>query len=227
MIPGIVSVTCVYVNPELQRLGSRFRPSIQSAMAAARSITSEEKQCMFERVLQSCAEAIRVVLMDSWYASMKVIKVTRPTRSTIVLCRNRQATQGPEMPYQRLDTLPFDESEEQIGKLVHLKKFLKGHQVKLFRLVSSTGDTEWIVTNDLSEALPPQSASRQRYAGRSSSFIANGNKPPSKTLPMPKTKSPTQSHHEILNLTIGLGPSFIKQQWGQNNGLRPQAGITG
>ena len=50
--------------------------------------------------------------------------------------------QGSEMPYQRLDTLPLDESEEQSGKLVHLKKFPKGHQVKLFRLVSSTGDTE-------------------------------------------------------------------------------------
>ncbi len=45
---------------------------------------------------------------------------------------NRQATQGPEMPYQRLDTLPFDESEEQSGRIVHLKKFPKDHQVKLF-----------------------------------------------------------------------------------------------
>ncbi len=73
-------------------------------------------------------------------------------------------TQGPEMPYQRLDTLPFDESEEQSGKLVHLKKFPKGHQVKLFRLVSSTGDTEWIVTNDLSEA--SASAVRKQTAVR-------------------------------------------------------------
>ena len=44
------------------------------------------------------------------------------------------------MPYQRLDALPFNESEEQHGKLVHLKKFPKGHLVKLFRLVNSAGD---------------------------------------------------------------------------------------
>mgnify|MGYP005686428153 FL=1 len=92
--------------------------------------------------------------MDSWYASRKVIKAIEGAHKVYYcpLKRNRQATQGPEMPYQRLDTLPFDESEEQSGKLVHLKKFPKGHQVKLFRLVCSTGDTEWIVTNDLSEA---------------------------------------------------------------------------
>ena len=44
------------------------------------------------------------------------------------------------MPYQRLDALPFDESEEQHGKLINLKKFPKGHPVKLFRLVNSVGD---------------------------------------------------------------------------------------
>ena len=44
------------------------------------------------------------------------------------------------MPYQRLDALPFNESEEQHGKLVHLKKFFKGHPVKLFRLVNSAGE---------------------------------------------------------------------------------------
>ena len=102
--------------------------------------------------------------MDSWYASRKVIKATEEAHKVYYcpLKRNRQATQGPEMPYQRLDTLPFDESEEQSGKLVHLKKFPKGHQVKLFQLVCSTGDTEWIVTNDLSEA--SASAARKQTA---------------------------------------------------------------
>ena len=31
---------------------------------------------MFDRALQSCAEVIGVVLMDSWYASMEVIKAS-------------------------------------------------------------------------------------------------------------------------------------------------------
>ena len=37
------------------------------------------------------------------------------------------------------------------GKLVHINKFPKGHQVKVFRLVSDSGRTEYITTNDLSQ----------------------------------------------------------------------------
>ena len=37
------------------------------------------------------------------------------------------------------------------GKLVHIKKFPKGSQVKLFRIVSDSGRTEYIVTSDLSQ----------------------------------------------------------------------------
>ena len=152
VIPGIGVVTCVYVNPELQRfwvLDFRLFDPERDGRSKIDHLLE-----MFDRVLQSCASSIRVVLMDSWYASRKVIKAIEGAHKVYYcpLKRNRQATQGPEMPYQRLDTLPFDESEEQSGKLVHLKKFPKGHQVKLFRLVCSTGDTEWIVTNDLSEA---------------------------------------------------------------------------
>ena len=57
--------------------------------------------------------------------------------------------------------------------------------------------------------LPPQSASRQRYAGRSSSFIANGNKPPECNGVNPKNK-------ELNSITsqprCWLGPIFIRQQ---------------
>ena len=38
------------------------------------------------------------------------------------------------------------------GQLVHIKKFPKGHQVKVFRLASDSGRTEYIATNDLSES---------------------------------------------------------------------------
>ncbi len=35
---------------------------------------------------------------------------------------------------------------------MHIKKFPKDHQVKLFRIESSTGRTEYIATNDLSQS---------------------------------------------------------------------------
>ena len=164
VISGTGVVTCVYVNPELQRfwvLDFRLFDPERDGRSKIDHLLE-----MFDRALQSCAEAIGVVLMDSWYASMEVIKASEAANKVYdgPLKRNRQATQGPEIPSQRLDTLPFDESEEPHRKLVHLKQFPKGHQVKLFGLVSSTGDTEWIVTNDLSEA--SASAVRKQAAVR-------------------------------------------------------------
>lgn len=37
------------------------------------------------------------------------------------------------------------------GKMVHLKKFPKGHQLKLFRIVLSSQRTDYVVTNDFSQ----------------------------------------------------------------------------
>ena len=132
---------------------SIFASSIQSAMAAARSITSWRCSSVSSKAvpLRSRSSDGFVVRQHEGDQSDR-----GPTRSTIVLSSGTDKQRRAEMPYQRLDTLPFDESEEQSGKLVHLKKFPKDHQVKLFRLVSSTGDTEWIVTNDLSETSTPQ-----------------------------------------------------------------------
>lgn len=48
--------------------------------------------------------------------------------------------------------------------MVHLKKFPKGHQVKLFRLALSTQRTEYVVTNDHSQA--SADATRQESAIR-------------------------------------------------------------
>ena len=158
--------------------------------------------------------------MDSFYASMKVIKAIEGAHKVYYcpLKRNRQANSGlgNALPTTGYSNLPFDESEEQSGKLVHLKKFPKGHQVKLFRLVSSTGDTEWIVTNDLSDILFQSFASavRKQTAVRLEdhcSFIANGNKPPEFNVANAENKEPnaiTSRPH------YWLGPIFIKQQCG-------------
>ena len=54
--------------------------------------------------------------------------------------------------HKRVDTLTWTQTEQRQGKLVHIKKFPKGHQVKLFRIVSGSGRTAYIVTNDLSQS---------------------------------------------------------------------------
>lgn len=65
---------------------------------------------------------------------------------------NRQVDEtGGERGYQRVDSLTWTEAETQQGKLVHLKAFPKGHQLKLFRLVLSTTRTDYIATNDFAQ----------------------------------------------------------------------------
>ena len=61
---------------------------------------------------------------------------------------NHQVTQSPNAPYNRVDSLTWSEAELETGKMVPLKKFPKGHQLKLFRIVLSSQRTDYVVTND-------------------------------------------------------------------------------
>ena len=67
--------------------------------------------------------------------------------------RNRLVSTSVETPYKRVEELAWTQTQATQGRLVHIKKFPKGHQVKLFRLASSSGRTEYMVsTNDLSQS---------------------------------------------------------------------------
>lgn len=67
-------------------------------------------------------------------------------------------------PHQQVRDISWTKTEKKCGKRIHLKNFPKGHQVKLFRIVSDTRRTEnkknkenkknthYIVTNDLSQS---------------------------------------------------------------------------
>ena len=54
--------------------------------------------------------------------------------------------------YRRVDELTWTQAETIQGKLLHIRKFPKGHQVKLFGLASGSRRTEYIATNDLSQS---------------------------------------------------------------------------
>jgi len=58
---------------------------------------------------------------------------------------------GGQRPYQRVDSLEWNERELQQGKLIKIKGFPGDKKVKLFRVVVSSHRTEWIVTNDLTQ----------------------------------------------------------------------------
>jgi len=60
---------------------------------------------------------------------------------------------GGTAPYVRIDELVWSDEDLQQGKLIKIRGFPKDHKVKLFRVTVSTNRTEFVATNDLSQAL--------------------------------------------------------------------------
>jgi len=152
VIYGIGVVTCVYVNPEPNQfwiINYRiYDPQGDGQSKIAHMIE------MLDNVLFNKKLPFRTVLMDSWYASMKVMKYIE-SLGKIYYCpikSNRLVddSEGKE-GYQRVDKLDWSEQEEQAGKEVHLNKMSTGHLVKLFRLVLSTQRTDYVITNDMTQ----------------------------------------------------------------------------
>lgn len=96
----------------------------------------------------------QTVLMEAWYALMDVMKTIKTVSKVydVRLKCNRLFSTSVETPYQRVEELSRTDAQATQGRLIHIKKFPKGHQVKLFRLRSNSGDMEYIATNDLSQS---------------------------------------------------------------------------
>jgi hypothetical protein len=151
VIKGIGVVTCVYVNPDTEQfwvIDYRIFDPDRDGKSKIDHLLD-----MWRTIIHVEKIPFRTVLMDSWYASMKVMK-TIEQAGKIYYCplkSNRQITLDAEATYSRVDALTWTDEALQAGKLVHLKKFPKGHFLKLFRLVVSSHRTDYVVTNDLSQ----------------------------------------------------------------------------
>ena len=152
VIYGIGVVTCVYVNPETEQFWViDFRVydpegDLQSKIAHMLEL--------LDNVLQRKKLSFKTVLMDSWYASMQVIKHIE-SLAKIYYCpikSNRHVDDSDgEKQHQRVDKLQWTDEEQKEGKTIHLKKMPKGHRMKLFRLVLSTERTDYVISNDMTQ----------------------------------------------------------------------------
>ena len=144
-------VTCVYVNPDTEQfwvIDYRIFDPERDGRSKLDHLLD-----MWQTILHVEKLPFRTVLMDSWYATMKIMKMIEKA-DKIYYCplkSNRQISQDPEEPYARVDSLTWSTTELESGKMVHVKNFPKGHQLKLFRLVLSSQRTDYVVTNDLSQ----------------------------------------------------------------------------
>ncbi len=147
-INGIGVVTCVYVNPELDRYWIiDFR--IYDKQGDGKSKLDHARD-MLDVLVNARDVAFSTVLMDSWYAS-KAFMLFIESLGKKYYCplkRNRLVDDSNDTkPYQRIDSLEWSDTEQQSGKRVKINKFPKNHKVKVFRVVSKRR-TDYVATND-------------------------------------------------------------------------------
>jgi len=152
VIKGIGVVTCVYVNPDINDFWAvDYR--LYAPQDDGKSKLDHVKEMLLNLTYQK-ALPFTTVLMDSWYATRPLMMSIERLGKFYVcpLKDNRQVDDSEgQQPYCRVDSLTWSKTEQQQGKLIHIKNFPKGHRVKLFRLVLSTQRTDYVVTNDLSQ----------------------------------------------------------------------------
>lgn len=98
----------------------------------------------------------RTILFDSWYASCSNLKLINRLQLVFytTLKSNRIISLDQGENWHHLNELHWTEEMEQFGVLVRLSKI--PFTVKLFKLVATNGDIDWVVTNYLDSALSTQ-----------------------------------------------------------------------
>jgi hypothetical protein len=153
VIKGIGIVTCLYVNPELNKFWL-IDYRIFAPDEDGKTKLDHAKE-MFDLALHSKKLSFRAVLMDTWYATRQLMMHIERSGKLYYcpLQANRQVDEGDgtAINYRRVDSLSWSSEQELSGKNVHVKDFPKGHRVQLFRLVVSKDRTDYVVTNDATQ----------------------------------------------------------------------------
>jgi hypothetical protein len=108
-------------------------------------------QEMFRQAISNQAIKARNIAFDSWYASVENLKMIHRSGWTFYtnLKSNRKVSITKEAGYQDLAEIEWTSEELISGKLVRIKEV--PFWLKLFRLVATNGDIEWVITNKLAE----------------------------------------------------------------------------
>jgi hypothetical protein len=108
-------------------------------------------QEMFKQAIESQAIKARNIAFDSWYASSENLKMIHRSGWTFYtnLKSNRKVSITKEIGYQDLTEIEWTREELISGKLVRIKEV--PFWLKLFKLVDTEGNIEWVITNKLAE----------------------------------------------------------------------------
>jgi len=152
VIRGIGLVSCVYVNPVTSQFGvidyRLYDPEGDGQTKL------DHVSTMLDSVVHTKGLPFRTVLMDSWYATQKLMAQIDNLGKLYycpLKCNRRVDDSLGTRPYARVDELTWDNQTLTHGKLIKIRGFPKDKKVKLFRVTVSTHRTDFIVTNDLTQ----------------------------------------------------------------------------
>ncbi len=108
-------------------------------------------QEMFKQATESQQIRARNIAFDSWYASAENLKLVHRSGWTFYtnLKSNRKVSITKETGYQDLAEIEWTPEQLISGQLVRLKEV--PFWLKLFKLVDTEGNIEWVITNKLAE----------------------------------------------------------------------------
>ena len=116
---------------------------------------------MYPVLIQALANKLiqaRTILFDSWYAAAENLKLIHRLNLTFftTLKENRLVSLSKEGGYIHLDQIEWTAEQLVTGIDIKLKEvpFL----VRLFKIVATNGDIEWVITNHLDETTDTQVA---------------------------------------------------------------------
>ncbi|MBD2595516.1 transposase [Nostoc spongiaeforme FACHB-130] len=153
VLKGIGVVSCVYVNPTLQKFWvidyRIFNPDADGKTKI------DHVKDMLQNLVYHKLLPFDTVLMDTWYA-VHSLMLYIDASDKIYYCplkdnRLVDDTFGLEK-YKRIELLDWGEEELDCGKIIKIKGFPANKKVKLFRVTVSTNRTDYIATNDLSQS---------------------------------------------------------------------------
>ncbi|CAA9414483.1 Mobile element protein [uncultured Leptolyngbya sp.] len=161
VLQGIGLVSCVYVNGETGHFwvyafgGAKPYDYRLYDPAGDGQSKLDHVADMLKGVVYSKQLPFTTVLMDSWYATQKLMAQIDQLKKLYYcpLKVNRKVDDsGGSAPYVRVDELVWNAQDLQQGKQIKIRGFPKDKKVKLFRVTVSTHRTEFVATNDLTQA---------------------------------------------------------------------------
>jgi hypothetical protein len=150
VVKGIGLISCVYVNP----IPGRFWVidyRIYDPDGDGKTKLDHVAE-MLESVIYQKKLPFEAVLMDSWYATKKLMQYI-DKQGKYYYCplkKNRLVDDtGAVEDYKPISSLHWSQTEIKQGKIIKIKAFPQDKKVKLFRVIISTDKTEYVATNDL------------------------------------------------------------------------------